>query len=354
MQNDVEELEGNCLCPKCDKIYNGNPETDQICFDCWFKEHKEGFSNEISKATSGAGGFPYYQMPNTIQPLSNADLLLYASNFPRDRDVWWSVLHNSATPAYNGISVVKGFQAYHIHHNGWSDIGYHLIWTPNGQAYLGRNWVYQGAHAYAQGNRGSLGICMVGNFSGAGFPTKEQINSYAYFCSAVRKTNDITKYSGHRWADWHRTSCPGVNVSLDMIQQWSWKDGHEPPPPQPKKEVDSSMYVKLEEVSSEVIDGKTWFVYDAAEGFADVSTYDASCWLIIKNSTKQTGKVQVHTVPFTGVPIEERTFNIGGREKEDSRLALNMAGIRATGGFATTVKSLTKITGGLSLIPSKK
>ena len=220
---ELDEPQGKCNCRYCNRPFYGNPKSDQICFDCWLAEHySDDKEFDVPGPLQGAAGFSYFQIPATIIEVSKEDLIDYIKGLPKNvRDMWWDIVHNSATPPINGIKVVQGFQAYHIS-RGWADIGYHLVITPDGKMYLCRNWIYQGAHAHAQGNRGSLGVCWVGNFSGGGgIPTPEQIATYSWFCQTVKEMLNIIQHTGHRWADYHPTSCPGTNLTLGMIREWA-------------------------------------------------------------------------------------------------------------------------------------
>ncbi len=216
--------QGISTCPACAKEYVGSGDPE-LCFACWLLEHPpDDTPAPIGK--TGAGGWNYYAEPNTIVAVSRADVLDYLAGCPKSRSIWFDVMHNSATPAYNGIGVIRGFQQYHMS-KGWSDIGYHWCITPDGTIYLGRNLVHQGAHAFAEGNRGSMGYCLVGDFSGGGgTPTSAQISSAGFLARAHGAAFGYGNHTGHRFvADpsipSHATSCPGTNVSLAMVRQWT-------------------------------------------------------------------------------------------------------------------------------------
>ena len=266
-----EEEQGQCICPICKKVYTGNPKSDQICFECWIVENWENIPKEEELSLSGAGGWSYYQIPNTVKLMSDTDWDDYIKNCPKNaffNSIYRTVLHNSATPPLNGIQVIIGIQRYHIIHNGWADAGYHGAITPDGLAYLMRNWTYKGAHAHAVGNAGSLGWCMIGNFSGSGFPTQQQINTYGRMSSITSRYINIRDSSGHRWVDNHPTSCPGVNVSLGQIREWAKVSP--PPPPPPIKWEDMMSVVEFRQTRTETVEGTKWYIFEAAEGFVEV------------------------------------------------------------------------------------
>lgn len=237
-------------CTECGKEYTGSETGDpEICMACWLASHTEEEINEIlEKAVppidkKGAGGWDYYAEPNTIRLMNQADVSAYLAGCPKTRSIWFAVCHNSATPNGCGISIPRGFQAYHIS-KGWADIGYHWVIDTCGAIYLGRNLVYQGAHAFEEGNRGSMGWCFVGDFSGnGGLPSKEQISSANFLCYAHRGIfgYGVNYERGHRWtADpnipSHSTSCPGTNFTSEQMLRNMITKGVQPPPIQKKEE----------------------------------------------------------------------------------------------------------------------
>ena len=66
--------------------------------------------------------------------------------------VSYAVIHHSESGACTSktacISLVKGFQNYHMDSNGWSDIGYSFLVGEDGNIYEGRGWSKVGAHRY--------------------------------------------------------------------------------------------------------------------------------------------------------------------------------------------------------------
>lgn len=242
------ETIGICTCPGCAKVYTGNPETDQLCLECWIKRNPPEKVKEIEGDQflgTAAGGWNFNAIPNTIRAMSRQDVLDYLRECPKSRKIWRSVGHNSATPNGCGISIPQSFQNYHIYHNGWRDIGYHWVIDTCGTIYLGRNLVYQGSHAHSDGNPGSVGWCMVGNFSGTGgLPSEAQRESARFLCTAHRQTfgYGCDAEFGHKdviYNPAHGTSCPGTNIPLALLR--SWVCG----PPIPVPEEDDEMTISV-------------------------------------------------------------------------------------------------------------
>jgi flagellar hook assembly protein FlgD len=86
----------------------------------------------------------------------------------------FAVVHHTAgadpsTPAQS-IAIVRAIAAYHVHSNGWDDIGYNFLVDRFGQVFEGR---YGGIDrnvigAHAQGfNTGSVGVALIGTYASA-------------------------------------------------------------------------------------------------------------------------------------------------------------------------------------------
>lgn len=79
------------------------------------------------------------------------------------------ILHCSATPQGAGLSF-DDCRSDHIHHRGFSDIGYHFYVTRDGEIHRGRPLEKIGAHCQGH-NRHSIGICYEGGLTASGQPT---------------------------------------------------------------------------------------------------------------------------------------------------------------------------------------
>lgn len=102
--------------------------------------------------------------------------------------------------------------------NGWADIGYNFCVGNDGNAYEGRGWGFQGAHAPPYNNQ-SVGICFLGTFTSA-MPSAAAINAArALVLCGVSLGHLRPAYwvMGHRQAS--ATECPGT-VLFNDVRNW--------------------------------------------------------------------------------------------------------------------------------------
>jgi hypothetical protein len=136
------------------------------------------------------------------------------------------VHHSETSNLYNADpgADIRGIYYYHAITKGWGDIGYNYLIDWKGNIYEGRYGGDDvvGGHAY-QYNYGSIGICLIGSFSGVA-PTAAQTNALVQVLSwkaRVKSIDPMAKIyfvdranvsciSGHR--DVIGTSCPGDSM----------------------------------------------------------------------------------------------------------------------------------------------
>ncbi len=106
---------------------------------------------------------------------------------------------------------------YHIRNNGWGGIGYHFLIAKDGTVY------YVGDIQTARANIANLneqviGICLIGNFTGASQPSAEQLDSAHklcdFFISDYPQLPNIKSWDtvyGHKELPGQSTECPGDN-----------------------------------------------------------------------------------------------------------------------------------------------
>jgi hypothetical protein len=142
------------------------------------------------------------------------------------------IIHHSATDneLTDYINLIRSIYLYHTEVNGWSDIGYNYLISPDGILFAGRdpgeNLAQDnvlGAH-FCASNTGTMGICMLGTFMNQ-LPTSEalstlnQLISWKAIASNLDPEGtyshplnpDLGTIAGHR--DGCATGCPGDSLA---------------------------------------------------------------------------------------------------------------------------------------------
>jgi len=118
------------------------------------------------------------------------------------------VVHHSASAQ---TTTLEDIRSWHIA-RCFSDIGYHFVIEHDGRVRHGRPVSQMGAHAKGA-NRGSLGVCVVGdNTSPLKAWNEQQKLSLARLVDALRLVYDIPLelVKGHREVGTTKTECPGI------------------------------------------------------------------------------------------------------------------------------------------------
>jgi len=142
------------------------------------------------------------------------------------------VVHHTATPndplTSDWAARVRSIWGFHTITRDWGDIGYHFLIDPNGVIYEGRftgvrpndGTVIDGAHVLGY-NRATIGISMMGTFSGVAPTTAAQnalTSLLAWLMTSYEITPDTTAYYAHKnvtlntivgHRDIGSTTCPG-------------------------------------------------------------------------------------------------------------------------------------------------
>ena len=126
------------------------------------------------------------------------------------------IVHCTATPE-GQPRTVEQIRAQHKK-KGWADIGYHILVTLDGKAYLGRDMDVSGAHAEGH-NSHSIGVCYVGgveNRPGVAYDklrakdtrTEAQKATLLSMMMDLRKLYPDARIIGHRDVDRKGKECP--------------------------------------------------------------------------------------------------------------------------------------------------
>lgn len=130
------------------------------------------------------------------------------------------IVHCTATPEGQPRTVEQIRQQHKA--QGWSDIGYHILVTLDGQAHLGRDMDISGAHAEGH-NSHSIGVCYVGgveNRPGVAYKdlkakdtrTEAQKATLMALLMDLRKLYPKARIIGHRDVDTHGKACPSFEA----------------------------------------------------------------------------------------------------------------------------------------------
>ena len=130
------------------------------------------------------------------------------------------IVHCTATPEGQPRTVEQIRQQHKA--QGWSDIGYHILVTLDGQAHLGRDMDISGAHAEGH-NSHSIGVCYVGgveNRPGVAYKdlkakdtrTEAQKATLMALLMDLRKLYPKARIIGHR--DVSSKACPSFDAKF--------------------------------------------------------------------------------------------------------------------------------------------
>uniref|UniRef100_A0A034VBU7 Peptidoglycan-recognition protein LC n=1 Tax=Bactrocera dorsalis TaxID=27457 RepID=A0A034VBU7_BACDO len=122
---------------------------------------------------------------STIAPLPDGEYKFNGTLLVVSKDEWYAeaehdgidklklpvqrviIAHTASTSCENKVQCdarVLSVQAFHIHSNGWGDIGYNFLVGGDGLVYEGRGWYNQGAHTLGY-NKDSICIAFIGTFN---------------------------------------------------------------------------------------------------------------------------------------------------------------------------------------------
>lgn len=125
------------------------------------------------------------------------------------------ILHHSLTKDAKVVDF-NAIKRYHIHTNGWRDIGYHyIIEFVNGsvRTFKGRSTNVSGAHT--KGHNDSIGVCVVGNFDLAP-PSQEHMEELYKLLDDLEKEFGGIEIKGH--CDYSYKTCPGKKFPLETVK----------------------------------------------------------------------------------------------------------------------------------------
>jgi len=113
------------------------------------------------------------------------------------------VIHHSGVAADVGPERIA---AYHVNNRGWPGIGYHFCIGADGTIYWCNDLEAVSYHV-AEQNADTLGICLLGCFTGASEPTDMQISATRELLKVLDGWLGVPGLAGHK--DLTATRCPG-------------------------------------------------------------------------------------------------------------------------------------------------
>jgi hypothetical protein len=155
-----------------------------------------------------------------------ADISAAITRQPCARPVYEVILHHTWAPTiaqYKGKSTIDGIHRYHTVENGWSDIGYHCLISPDGLLWLGRPLAKDGAHVLNH-NTNTVGVSMIMN-GDVELPTAAQVASTTACLKALLSRFKIAPEKNFRQGhgfhrDYSSKTCPGTKISKAMVLGW--------------------------------------------------------------------------------------------------------------------------------------
>lgn len=185
--------------------------------------------------------------PASIDQQVWRDGLAEPQSAPRENLVKHMIVHHSATSndVTDYYAAVRNIYLYHINVNKWDDIGYNYLIAPDGTIFEGREDFNTfgednvfGAHFCAK-NSGTMGICMIGDYSGTVLPTeaalsalktllawkanKEALNVNDSYPHPNAGSEPLGVIAGHR--NGCATQCPGENMYARLADIRAQVDG---------------------------------------------------------------------------------------------------------------------------------
>jgi hypothetical protein len=122
------------------------------------------------------------------------------------------VIHHSVVYEADDPTTMLEIQQFHRQDRGWADVAYHYFIGKSGAIYEGRTPHARGTHVGGY-NYGSLGICLLGDFSANEQPTEIQVQNTAALVIWLKGYLNLTHLAGH--GEFNReTLCPGQNVEV--------------------------------------------------------------------------------------------------------------------------------------------
>lgn len=155
----------------------------------------------------------------------NGEKLTWPLQYPKNVSKIFIHHTGSQKKLDNPAQLIRDIYYSHTINRGWGDIGYNYLIDPQGTVYEGRYGGdgVVGAHVGPMGNRGSIGIALLGNYDKHPVPEKARQALINLLAEKTKQFNidpegenhfrgkSIPNITGHETV--MNTSCPGENLS---------------------------------------------------------------------------------------------------------------------------------------------
>jgi hypothetical protein len=252
LKNNIRKIKLRLFHPQSDvKNNKASARRSATAFDLQLAKPTNDVKNNDGNSLPRSSVFIPYALPtNDVKKNDNISTRRLAPLAPCDlppavsRNVWgagWSLTNGqiyAGTPSFAPVThlivhhsagnntstdwnaVIAATFDYHVNTNGWSDVGYNYLITPNGTLYVGRGGGNNvvGAH-FCGKNTNTMGVCLIGNYmtvapTDTAMKTLEKLLAWKCIESNINPTGIsnhsagmINNISGHRAGC--ATDCPG-------------------------------------------------------------------------------------------------------------------------------------------------
>lgn len=170
----------------------------------------------------------------TERQVTMAQFRTHINSITVNRGIQEVVVHHTWAPTaadYRGIETVRGVRLYHMNVRGWSDNGYHVMFSPDGKIFLCRPMERQGAHTAGR-NAHTIGVSFIANFDQEEPTEYEGMQVGLQAIAALMDRFGLEKRDLRFHREFDPKTCPGLKLSLERTRAevWRYTQGEEEGP----------------------------------------------------------------------------------------------------------------------------
>lgn len=196
--------------------------------------------------------------------VSLAQLAAWLAGLRVGRSIVEIIDHHSWVPTVaqcrraGGLATVRGVRRYHQQVRHWSDNGYQIMVTADGEIFLCRPMGRSGGHCLGH-NAHSIGVCFIGNFDSGHDAPPQQYAGYRTLVSVMallcrRFAIPVSRIYPHR--QFANKSCPGTGFAMGAFRQEVAAAMGNAIAPRPFRVSWAGKYLAAN--AAELRDGSTW------------------------------------------------------------------------------------------------